>query len=51
MAEGEEDTSHVELAAFVFSSSLSGREIFTIKCDFSCQLSHARREFENRSLL
>lgn len=28
------DTTHVELSMFVFPLSLSGREIFTIKCDF-----------------
>lgn len=39
------DTSRLELDTFVFSLSLPGREIFTIKCDFSCQLTHVRREF------
>lgn len=38
------DTSHLELDTFIFSLSLSGREIFTIKCNFSCQLTHIRRE-------
>lgn len=38
------DTTHVELSMFVFPVSLSGREIFTIKCDFSCRLTYTRRE-------
>lgn len=35
----------IQLNMFIFPLSLSGRGIFTIKYDFSCQLTHAIREF------
>lgn len=39
------DTTHIELSMFIFPLSESGREIFTIKYDFSCLLTRARKEF------
>lgn len=38
------DTTHVELSILIFLLALSDREIFTIKCDFLCQITYARRE-------